>query len=266
MSACLASFRGSAFPEHKCGRAHENGQYLGRSPRTRPGKRKGSQNGGVRYYGPVAIIDDDALVLDHHPFRDRHQVLAVLTRHNGVQRGILRRARGGKAPPAGAAQILSRVQVSLYQKPSAELATFRHIDLVTSSYPLASNLERSAAAAVVAELLLTFCPPGEEAERMFRLGGAALDSLLGGTDAGLVVAYSEFWTLVLGGVFPSPEMIGADLDRSDAEFLAACRRQPVTDVPPPVPPGVAGWLDRSVREAAGRPLRALSFLRDVKTI
>jgi len=209
----------------------------------------------------VAIIDDDALVLDHHPFRDRHLVLAVLTHRNGVQRGVLRRARGGKAPPAGAAQILSRVQVSLYQKPSAELATFRHIDLVTSSFPLASNLERSSSAAVVAELLLTFCPPGEEAERMFRLGAAALDALLGGTDVGVVAAYSEFWTLVLGGVFPSPEMIGADLTQSDTEFLAACRRRPVTEVSPPVPPGVARWLDRRAREAADRPLHALSFLR-----
>jgi len=201
----------------------------------------------------VAIIDDDALVLDHHPFRDRHLVVAVLTRRNGVQRGVLRRARGGKAPPAGAAQILSRVQVSLYQKQSAELATFR----------LASDLQRSAAAAVVAELLLTFCPPGEEAERMFRLGGAALDSLLGGTDAGLVVAYSEFWALVLGGVFPSEKMIGEALTEQDVEFLAACRRRPVTEVSDPVPPGVAVWLDRRAREAAEQPLRALSFLREL---
>jgi len=211
----------------------------------------------------VAIIDDDALVLDHHPFRDRHLVVAVLTRRNGVQRGVLRRARGGKAPPAGAAQILSRVQVSLYQKQSAELATFRHIDLVTSSYTLASDLQRSAAAAVVAELLLTFCPPGEEAERMFRLGGAALDSLLGGTDAGLVVAYCEFWALVLGGVFPSEKMIGEALTEQDVEFLAACRRRPVTEVSDPVPPGVAVWLDRRAREAAEQPLRALSFLREL---
>jgi len=216
-----------------------------------------------RYHVVVAIIDDDALVLDHHPFRDRHLVVAVLTRRNGVQRGVLRRARGGKAPLAGAAQILSRVQVSLYQKQSAELATFRHIDLVTSSYPLASDLQRSAAAAVVAELLLTFCPPGEEAERMFRLGGAALDSLLGGTDAGLVVAYSEFWALVLGGVFPSAMMIGADLTEQDVEFLAACRRKPVTEVSEPVPPGVAVWLDRRAREAAEQSLRALSFLREL---
>ena len=239
---------------------------LAAAPRRSTGTATGPEWIGVRYYVAVAIIDDDALVLDHHPFRDRHLLLAVLTRRNGVQRGVLRRARGGKAPPAGAAQILSRVQVSLYQKPSAELATFRHIDLVTSSFPLASDLERSSSAAVVAELLLTFCPPGEEAERMFRLGAAALDALLGESDVGVVTAYSEFWTLVLGGVFPSPEMIGADLTQDDANFLAVCRRRPVTEVPPPVPSGVAGWLDRSVREAAERPLRALSFLRELNTI
>jgi len=224
----------------------------------------GPQHRGVRYHVAVAIIDDDALVLDHHPFRDRHLVLAVLTHRHGVQRGVLRRARGGKAPPAGAVQILSRVQVSLYQKPRAELSTFRHVDLVTSSFPLAGNLEQSSSAAVVAELLLTFCPPGEEAERMFRLGAAALDALLAGVDADIVTAYSEFWTLVLGGVFPSPEMIGADLTRSDAKFLADCRHRPVTNVPPPVPPGVAAWLDRCVREAAERALHALSFLRKLK--
>jgi hypothetical protein len=98
---------------------------------------------------------------------------------------------------------------------------------------------------------------------MFRLGGAALDSLLGGTDASLVVAYSEFWALVLGGVFPSAKMIGADLTERDVEFLAACRRKPVTEISDPVPPGVAVWLDRSAREAAEQPLRALSFLREL---
>ena len=51
----------------------------------------------------VVFVADDALVLDHHPYRDRHLILAVLTRGSGVQRGVLRRARGGKTPPAAAA-------------------------------------------------------------------------------------------------------------------------------------------------------------------
>jgi len=209
----------------------------------------------------VSIIDDEALVLDHHPFRDRHLILAVLTRHHGVQRGVLRRARGGKAPPAAAAQILSRIQVSLYQKASAELATFRHIDLVTSSYPLASDLARSPAAAVVADLLLTFCPPGEPVERSFRLGVSCLEALLGGKETDTVVSYAEFWCLALGGVLPPPEAVMTALDEAGQAFLASCRQRPLRDAPSAVPKDATIWLDQRVREEAERPLRALSFYR-----
>jgi recombinational DNA repair protein (RecF pathway) len=211
----------------------------------------------------VAIIDDEALVLDHHPFRDRHLILAVLTHHHGVQRGVLRRARGGKAPPAAAAQILSLIQVSLYQKATADLATFRHIDLLTSSFPLASDLARSTASAVVAELLLTFCPPGEPAERSFRLGVSCLDALLEGKEADTVVSYAEFWSLALGGVLPPPEAIATALGERGQVFLVSCRRQPVREAPSAVPQDAAGWLDQRVREEAERPMRALSFYREL---
>ena len=139
----------------------------------------------------MPTIEDEALVLDHHPFGDRHLVLTVLTHRSGVQRGVLRRARGGKAPTAAAAQIMSLVHVGLFQKPEAELATYRHLDLVTSSFPLTRELGRSVAAAVVAELLITFCPPGQPSERAFRLGVSCLEALLEETPADTVVAYAR---------------------------------------------------------------------------
>ena len=43
MSACLASSRGSASPEHKHGLAHGNGQSPGRRPQTADGGRPGTQ-------------------------------------------------------------------------------------------------------------------------------------------------------------------------------------------------------------------------------
>ncbi len=211
----------------------------------------------------MAIIDDEALVLDHHPFRDRHLILAVLSRHHGVQRGVLRRARGGKAPPAAAAQILSKVQVSLYQKANADLATFRHIDLLRSSFPLASDLARSLAAAVVAELLLTFCPPGEPVERSYRLGISCLDALLEGKEADIIVSYAEFWSLALGGVLPAPETTADSLGGRGQVFLAACRQRPVMETPSAVPLDAASWLDQRVREEAERPLRALNLYREL---
>lgn len=209
----------------------------------------------------MVFVDDDALVLDHHPYRDRHLILAVLTRGSGVQRGVLRRARGGKTPPAAAAQILSVVHLSLVQRPHAELATFENLELVTSSYTLARDLRRSAAGAVVAELLLTFCPPAEPAERAFRLGVAALEALLTGLDTDLVIAYTEYWLLTLGGVLPPPENAPTPLTNREKAFLTICRSHPLAEIGTAVPSAICGWLDRLVREEAERPLRALTFLR-----
>ena len=211
----------------------------------------------------VPIIEDEALVLDHYPFGDRHLVLTVLTRDSGVQRGVLRRARGGKAPAAAAAQILSHVHVGLFQRPEAELATYRHLDLLKSSFPLTCELGRSAAAAVIAELLLTFCPPAEPSQRSFRLGASCLEALLADIPAAAVVAYAEFWVLALGGVLPSvPDMAGA-LGARGVELLSAYRQRPVDEIPGDVPAEVTGWLDRLVRQEAERPLRALHFYRQV---
>lgn len=213
----------------------------------------------------MPIIDDEALVLDHHPFRDRHLILAVLTKEGGVVRGVLRQARGGKAPPAAAAQILSHVHVSLFFRPHAELATFRTIESVTSSFPLAADIERSAASAVVAELLFTYCPEGEPAERSFRLGVAALTALLEGVRHETVVAYVQYWVLALGGVFPASESDTTSLNSRDITFLSACRHHPVSDIEAPPPSSTTAWLDTRVREEAERPLRALKFLRRLAT-
>lgn len=211
----------------------------------------------------MQTIDDEALVLDTHPYGDRHLVLAVLTPGTGVHRCVLRRARGGKAPAAAAAQVLSRVHVSLVYRPHAELADCRQLELITSSYPLASDLAPMAAAAVVAELLATFCPAGEPAERSYRLGVTALEALLAGRPPRLVLAYVQYWSLALGGVLPDVASFSAAIGDDGLRFLATCRRLPVAEIDEAPPPAAARWLDHRVREEAERPLRALGFFRSV---
>jgi DNA repair protein RecO len=211
----------------------------------------------------VQTIDDEALVLDSHRYGDRHLILSLLTRGSGAQRAVLRRARGGKAPLASAAQVLSRVHVSLAQRPHAELADCRHLDLIMSSFPLAAELTASAAAAVVAELLATFCPAGEPDERAYRLGVSCLEALLGKVAPDLVVAYSQYWMLNLGGVLPEADAITAAVGAAGADYLSGFRRRPVADIGATPPSRTAQWLDRRVREEAERPLRALAFLRQL---
>lgn len=217
--------------------------------------------GFPRYHGAVALIDDDALVLDSHRYRDRHLILTLLTSRGGVFRGVLRRARGGKAPQAAAAQVLSLVHVTGAIGRRADLATFQRLDLVTSSYPLAIDLDRSAAAAVVAELLASFCPLEEPAPRSYRLGVSLLLGLLSGCDPATTVAYAQYWVLALGGVLADPdEICWSD---SEVEFLASCRHSPVSSLPVRVPDSVTLWLDRRVRSEAERPLHALDFFRSL---
>ena len=97
-------------------------------------------------------------------------LVTLLTQETGLMRGVLRRARGGKAPQAAAVQVLSLIHVTGHIGHRADLATFREVDLITSSYPLATELDRATAAAVIAELLITFCPLEEPAPRRYRLG------------------------------------------------------------------------------------------------
>ncbi|MEE4272594.1 MAG: DNA repair protein RecO [Thermoanaerobaculales bacterium] len=209
----------------------------------------------------MPTIRDTALVLDHHPFRDRHLIVAVLTATHGEVRGVLRSARGGRVPLAGAVQILSKVEVELFRKPTAELATFTRIDLLESSYPLARDLVRSSAAAVVAELLSTYCPPDEPAPRRFRLGSTALDALLAGIEPDRVVAYVQYWALRLGGLMPDLEALDGDPSTDELAFLIACRRVPLAELDLPVPPELRSRLDELVRGHAERQLKALDFHR-----
>lgn len=207
----------------------------------------------------MALIDDDALVLDTHPYGDRHLILSLLTPSIGVVRGVFRGARGGKSPRAAATQLLSLIHVVAFSSRHAEMATIRQVDLEVSSFPLAEDLERSTAAAVVAELLATFCPQGEPAPRRFRLGTASLRALLGGIPPATVVAYCQVWLLSLSGLLPPLDE--APLDSGDLEFLLACRIVPPAELPSPPSAEVARWLDQRVRQEAERPLRALDFLR-----
>jgi len=238
----------------------------------------------------VASFDDEALILAGYPYGDRHLVISMLTRHHGEVRGVLRGGRGGKAPRTSATQVLSLVRVGVSHAPTAELATIRRLDLVRSSFPLARSFEGGTAAAVVAELLGTFCPPGDSAERPFRLGAAVLDALLAETDPHVAVAYAQFWLLALGGVLPPFDRCtrcGTALDQplrtvlgdgqpvcascasgeteslaiDSLRFLAACRQHPVKQVAGPVPETVGRWLDLLSRLEADKPLRALDFLR-----
>ncbi len=251
----------------------------------------GSGQGGRRYHGEVDRFSETAVVLDSRPYRERDLLLVALGEQSGVLRGVLRGARGRRhARGSAAAQVLSEVELEGFQRPSSELATFTEIQLLRSSYPLATELERTTVASAVAELLITFCLPGEPAPQHFRLVRGLLTALLEGTPPRTALCYALTWVLRLGGVFPDLETCSscgkpapappaisaatghplcrrcapsgaARLDAAGLRFLQASRHTgPEGSLPEP-PESLSRWLERLAREEAHRPLRTLDLLR-----
>lgn len=213
------------------------------------------------------LIDDEAVVLDARPFRDRHQIASFRTRGHGTVRAVVRKARTGKHPLAAATQVLSHVRLVAFQRPAAELATCRQLDLIRSSWPLAQDLERSTAAAVVAELLDAFTPAGDSDDRPFRLGRATLEALLDGLGADAAVGYAEAWTLRLAGLLAETDEEWPADTRPPAtagRFLAQCRRLGPAELDGPPDASTRQWLDGRVRAEAERGLPALRFLRGLE--
>ena len=248
----------------------------------------------TRYHAAVIARNEAAIVLEPRPYRERDLLLTVLGETHGVIRGVLRGARGKRhARGAASAQLLSLVTISWFQRPSAELATFTALELERSSFPLASDVSRSATAAAVAELLLTFCPAGEPAPRHFRLARGLLEALLGPAPPETVLAYALVWILRLGGVFPEPGVCGAcgqptggrvrlepgtghplcqacapdgaaSLAPAALAFLEASRNLGPDGELPVAPRGLLHWLQRLARQEAHRPLRALDVLEKLR--
>lgn len=231
-----------------------------------------------------------AIILDRRNYRDRDLLLSILSPERGLLRGIFRQARGGRAPRAGLAEVLSTVQAKCYQGPHAEMINFKEIEVEVSSFPLASDFRQASAAAVVAEALLAFCPPEEPAPLPYRLGRALLNGLLQSMQPECAIFYAQFWILRIGGLLPAIDVCsrcgeilesapaldpsgGAVLCRAcepkatafpDSRALSILRayeqQSPGRSLPEPTP-RLVSWMDQRIRTEVERPMKALDFFR-----
>lgn len=235
----------------------------------------------------MGSFETTGLVIHRRDYRDRDLLLSVLTPERGTLRGVFRGARGGRAPQAVVAELLSLVHAQCYRGPHAELLNFRQMEVEISSYPLATDFSRASAAAVVAEALHLFCPPEEPAPRRFRLGKAVLAALLDSMEPRSAIVYTQFWLFRLSGLMPNlkscsacggsleggmvladygegclcrdcaPE--GQSLDPRSLELLQIYEKHPPGPSLPKTTPALASWIDLRIRILVDRPMKALDF-------
>ena len=114
---------------------------------------------------------------------------------------------------------MTEVRVIYFEKEGRELVSIDSADVLRSSFPLSSDLDRALLLSALAESLQTFVSDSEPAEPFYRLARHALDALFAGAAAESVSAYFDVWILKLSGLFPTPNecaVCGGPLDRAEA--------------------------------------------------
>jgi DNA repair protein RecO (recombination protein O) len=145
---------------------------------------------------------DDAWVLNTHRLGEADLIVALLTEHGGLIRGVARGARKSRRRFGGALEPLTRVRASWVEREGRELHRIEALDVQRSYAKMQSEPERQAACAVLCEIAGATVHEGQSDPNVFRLVGAVLDALEGGLGPKAAVRYFELWTLRLHGSLP----------------------------------------------------------------
>jgi DNA repair protein RecO (recombination protein O) len=144
----------------------------------------------------MALVSTPTVVLSTLKYSESSKIVRLATRDLGVQSAIAKGARRPRSRFGAALQVLSEGQAQLYVRDHRELHTLAAFDLARVPVRLAEDLERYAAASVLAELMARFAPPDAHPESfdMLRAGLAALESAEG--DAVRPLGIRVVWEMV----------------------------------------------------------------------
>jgi len=112
----------------------------------------------------MALVTTPAVVLSTIKYSESSKIVRLATRDLGVQSAIAKGARRPKSRFGAALQVLSEGQAQLYVRERRELHTLAAFDLAHVPVRLAGDLERYAAASVLAEIMVRFAPPDAHPE------------------------------------------------------------------------------------------------------
>lgn len=198
----------------------------------------------------MSLLATRAFILKLDPLSEKDLVGAFLTERDGVLRAAVRGARG-KSKRAASLQLLSEVAATFFLKEGAELARLETVELVRSSFDLATRPETAMLLPYLAESASVFVPEAEPGDEVFRLVRHVLDALREGVPAALAARYFEAWLLRFAGLLPDDAACAACGERLPP---GAARLDP--EIPGFVSPECAGGGAIPVPASARALLRA----------
>ncbi len=127
------------------------------------------------YLCSMSLVMTPAVVLRTYRYSETSKVVRLATRELGVQSAIAKGALRPRSRFGAGLELLSEGVAQLYHRESRELQTLAAFDAERLRRELAADLDRFAAAAALAELMVRMAPPAPLP--------AAYDALTAGLDA-----------------------------------------------------------------------------------
>lgn len=162
----------------------------------------------------MALVETEAIVLRTYNLAEADRIVVCLSRRAGLIRGVAGGSRRLKNKFGAAFEPFTLINLNYYQKENQELVSFRHAEIVRSSFNLLADPVKLSGLSYMIELIIEFSPPYQENETLFRMVKACIDSVLAAPeDLQSVLRYFEIWLLRLEGFLPDVKRC-ADCHRS----------------------------------------------------
>lgn len=163
----------------------------------------------------MPLVETESLIIKSYNLAEADKIVVLLTRDHGVVRGVARGAKRLKSRFGSGLEPFSIVRAEYFEKETSELVSIQKIDLVRSSFTAASNPEFLQKFSYLGDLLITFSPPHDPNEKLYRMAKACIETVSDDIDAlGSTGVYFELWLMRLSGFMPD----WRDCDRCGRQF------------------------------------------------
>lgn len=170
----------------------------------------------------MGLIETEGIVLRSIKLGEADKIVTVLSRQEGVVRGVARGARRLKSKFGASLEPFTHILLTFFEKETRELVTFTQAEIVRSYFDLTRDDRAFVSLEYVAGIIIEFAPLRAPDERFFRMMRACLETLAAAPESvAEVVRYCEVWALKLAGFFPELNRCGVcrrELDKDRSPF------------------------------------------------
>ena len=151
----------------------------------------------------MGLVETEGLILKSYSLAEADKIVILLTKNEGIIRGVAKGAKRLKSRFGGGLEPFSIVRINYFQKEERELVSISQIEIIDSYFKKASDPRFLQKFSYLVDLLVEFAPPHDPNQKLFRMAKVCLETAADNLESlDIIVFYFELWTLRLNGFLP----------------------------------------------------------------